>query len=110
MKLVQQLDAGREDELRKLGRIDVGHRHADQRAQTSAMPFSASVALSAFSEEKHTALPSKTRPLPSSRRSLSLAVTTATRAPAFWKAAKIVGARSHFGIVHHHFAAASRDR
>ena len=61
------------------------------------MPLSSRVALSAFSEENATAVPSKTRPLPSSRRSLSLAVTTATLAPAFWKAAKMVGARSHFG-------------
>ena len=56
-----------------------------------------SVALSAFSEEKQTAVPSNTRPLPSSSLSLSLAVTTATLAPAFWNASKIVGARSHLG-------------
>ncbi len=49
---------------------------------SSAMPFSGSVALSAFSEEKQMALPSKTSPLPSRSLSLSLAVTTATLAPA----------------------------
>ena len=66
-------------------------------AQTSAMPLSFRFTLSAFSEEKATAVPSKARPLPSSRRSLSFAVTMAIFAPAFWKASKMVGARSHFG-------------
>ena len=47
--------------------------------------------------KSRSAVPSNTRPLPSSSRSLSLAVTTATLAPAFWNASKIVGARSHLG-------------
>jgi hypothetical protein len=38
-----------------------------------------------------------TMPCPSSRRSLSLAVTTAQVLPASAMAARMVGARSHFG-------------
>jgi hypothetical protein len=57
------------------------------------MPLSRSVAWSACSEEKQ--MPR--RPWPSRRRSLSLAVTTATRRPASASAARMVGARSHFG-------------
>ncbi len=60
---------------------------------TSVMPFSCSVTWSAFSDEKQ-------MPFilwPSSVRSLSLAVTTATLCPASASAARIVGARSHFG-------------
>ncbi len=60
---------------------------------TSAMPFSARLATSAFSDEKQIPV----MPLPSSLRSLSLAVTTAQRRPAPDSAARIVGARSHFG-------------
>ena len=47
------------------------------------MPFSAFVVWLDFSEEKHTALPSSNfSPWPSNARSLSLAVTIATVAPA----------------------------
>ncbi len=62
------------------------------------MPFSASVVVSDFSDEKHTAAPPRqSSPSPSSARSLSLAVTTATFAPARWNAAKMVGARRKRG-------------
>ena len=44
-------------------------------------------------------------PLPSSARSLSLAVTTATLAPASWNACMMVGARRKLRVVHHHFLA-----
>jgi hypothetical protein len=54
-------------------------------------------ALIGLSDEKLTAVPSNLSLLPSSSRSLSLAVTTATLAPAFWKASKMVGARRNFG-------------
>ena len=57
------------------------------------MPFSACVAWSAFSEEKQMPV----MLCPSSLRSLSFAVTTATEAPASARRARIVGARSHFG-------------
>jgi hypothetical protein len=63
------------------------------RAGTSSMPFSASVAWSAFSDEKQMPF----MPCPSRRRSLSLAVTTATEKPASASAASSVGARSHLG-------------
>ena len=58
------------------------------------MPLSCTVALSAFSEENAMARPvDMSRPLPSIARSLSLAVTTATLAPASWNACMMVGAR-----------------
>ncbi len=62
------------------------------------MPLDSSVASSDFSDEKQIA-PSapKRSSLPSSRRSLSLAVTIAIFAPASWNALKIVGARSSSG-------------
>ena len=63
------------------------------RSTTSSMPFSSSVASSAFSAEKQMPF----MPWPSSLRSLSLAVTTATDWPALARPARIVGARSHFG-------------
>ena len=63
------------------------------RSSTPVMPLSSSVTASAFSEEKQ--MPCM--PLPSSRRSLSLAVTTAQRFPASASAARMVGARNHFG-------------
>ena len=57
------------------------------------MPASASWASFAFSAEKH----SPARPCPSSARSLSLAVITATDAPAAANAASSVPARRYFG-------------
>ena len=63
----------------------------------SVMPLSAAVTWSAFSAEKHTPPRLMSMPLPSSRRSLSLAVTTAQRLPARDRAASMVGARSHLG-------------
>lgn len=57
------------------------------------MPHSATVALSAFSAEKQ--MPR--RPWPSMVRSLSLAVTAATSAPASEKADSSVGARRYSG-------------
>src|SRR6218665_3842154 len=45
---------------------------------------------------------------PSSLRSLSLAVTTATLAPASAKAASRVSARRYLGVFHSHFCAAGR--
>ncbi len=56
------------------------------RPRPSAMPCSATVVSSAFSAEKQTPDIS----CPSNRRSLSLAVTTATRAPSRAKAARMV--------------------
>jgi hypothetical protein len=64
------------------------------RSSTSAMPFSASVALSAFSDENAIARPlPMSSPKPKSVRSLSFAVTTATLAPASWNAFMMVSAR-----------------
>ena len=57
------------------------------------MPLSASLAWSAFSDEKQ--MPCM--PWPSSWRSLSFAVMTATDLPALASSASSVGARSHFG-------------
>ena len=57
------------------------------------MPFSASEATSAFSDEKQMPV----MPWPSKRRSLSLAVITAQVLPAPDSAARMVGARSHLG-------------
>ena len=70
------------------------------------MPFSASVTSSAFSDEKQ-------MPVilwPSSARSLSLAVTTATFAPASANAARIVPARRYFGSFIITSAPASRSQ
>ena len=62
------------------------------------MPFSAKLALSDFSEEKLQALPApSSSPLPRSPRSLSLAVMTAMRQPARWKAGNSVSTRRNFG-------------
>ncbi len=57
--------------------------------RASAMPCSAALVRSAFSAEKQT----PDMRWPSSARSLSLAVTTATRAPASEKAARMVPQR-----------------
>ena len=59
----------------------------------SAMPCSVSVVSSAFSDEKQMPF----SPWPSSRRSLSLAVTTATVAPAAASRASSVSARRYLG-------------
>ncbi len=68
------------------------------RSSTLSIPFSANVTWSDFSDEKQIAPSSpKLSSLPSSRRSLSLAVTIAIFAPASWNALKIVGARSSSG-------------
>ena len=56
------------------------------------MPFVSGVSWSAFSAEKQMPF----MPLPSRVRSLSLAVTTATLAPAFEKPASRVSARRYF--------------
>ena len=67
------------------------------------MPFSATLALSDFSDEKLQALPApSSSPLPRSPRSLSLAVMTAMRQPARWNDGNSVSMRRNFGIVHHH--------
>jgi hypothetical protein len=66
-------------------------------SSTSSMPCSDRVVSSACSAENEIAVPSNLSLLPSSSLSLSLAVTTATLAPAAWKASKIVGARRNSG-------------
>ena len=63
------------------------------RSTSWSMPFSSSVASFAFSAEKQMPF----MPWPSSLRSLSFAVITATDWPASASAARMVGARSHFG-------------
>ena len=93
---------------RQIGRIDVRQRHADAREHIVDAVLVPRVALSAFSDENAMARPlAMSRPLPSSARSLSLAVTTATLAPASWNACMMVGARRN-RVVHHHFLARSR--
>ena len=57
------------------------------------MPCSASVVSSAFSDEKQMPV----MLCPSSRRSLSFAVTAATRAPVAASAARMVPHRRYFG-------------
>ena len=69
------------------------------------MPCSATVVWSAFSDEKQIPV----MPCPSRRRSLSLAVTTASRAPAPAKAARMVSARRYFGSFIITSASASRS-
>ena len=61
---------------------------------TSSMPFSASVALSAFSDEKAMARPVlMSRPLAEQRAQLVLGRHHGDLAPASWKAFRIVSAR-----------------
>ena len=66
------------------------------------MPFSSSVASSAFSAEKQMPF----RPLPSSRRSLSFAVTTATLRTLFGETGEHGRGDQVLRIVHQHFGAA----
>ena len=73
---------------------------------TSAIPCSAVVTLSACSDEKQ--IPRI--PCPRSRRSLSLAVTTATVAPAWAKAARMVSQRRYLGSFIITSAPASRSQ
>ena len=62
------------------------------------MPFSATLALSDFSDEKLQALPTpSSSPLPKSPRSLSLAVMTAMRQPARWNDGNRVSIRRNLG-------------
>ena len=63
------------------------------RSVARSIPCSSFVVSSAFSDEKQ--IPCM--PWPSSRRSLSFAVTTATRAPARDSAARRVSQRRNFG-------------
>ena len=75
-------------------------------AEHVAMPLAASVASSAFSDEKQ--IPFSW--WPSSARSLSFAVTTATLAPASASAARIVPARRYFASFIITSAPASRSQ
>ena len=70
------------------------------------MPCSASVVSLAFSDEKQT----PRIPWPSSRRSLSFAVTTASRAPSRANAARMVPQRRYRGSFIMTSAPASRSK
>ena len=75
-------------------------------ATTPSMPLRSSVASAAFSDEKQ--IPAIR--CPSSARSLSLAVTTATLAPAPANAARMVPARRYLGSFIITSAPASRSQ
>ena len=98
---LEQLHAGGEHELRQLGAVDrraPACRPAPARRRCRSRR---GVAWSAFSDEKQ--MPFSL--WPSSLRSLSLAVTTATLAPASANAASIVPRAQVLRVVHHHFGA-----
>ena len=71
------------------------------RSTTSSMPFSSSVASSAFSAEKQMPF----MPWPRSLRSLSLAVMTASDWPALARPARMRRRAQPLRVVHHHLGA-----
>ena len=94
---LHQLDAGGEHELRQAGAVDVRHVHADQGVDVLDAVLGQGRLVGFLRGEAAGLAGAQLQPLPRRPRSLSLAVMTAMRQPARWKAGNSVSTRRNFG-------------